>query len=177
MQRTKQKFQKRVIIRRAKEYRRSGNISAAVELLENALTQWPADRDLNLALSGMHQSNCDWNAFFKMYENAESVLYPGNLVIKWRYGIALMGSLRFDEAITKFQYVINNWDSHNESPQILGNAHACLGICYAILGEWSKIEAGWSLPAAGPGISLRANQIYQNGPHTLLPVVFRSPDS
>lgn len=109
-------------------------------LIKTALGRWPNDISvLSIALNAYHQIK-NWDAFYETYVKLEEV-HPNKLYIKRYLGTALISSYRYEDAMPRLNFCVENWNLDATFSGPLANTYARLAICYGYLGEWDLLDA------------------------------------
>lgn len=104
-----------------------------------ALDKWPNDIKLLDVAQEVYAAVKNWDELYKLLTQVE-LTHPSNLFLKRYLGTTLLASYRYEDALPKLVYCIENWNLGDHYSETLANTYARLAICYAHLERWELVD-------------------------------------
>ena len=115
------------------------NYAEVDSLIKTALDKWSNDIGvLSIVLNAYYQTK-NWDAFYEVYIKLEEV-HPNKLNIKRDLGTALISSYRYEDAMPRLNFCVENWNLDASFSGPLANTYARLAICHGYVGEWDLLD-------------------------------------
>jgi len=111
----------------------------AIARIKSILSSFPDDLDLLDVAQDVYAESYNSHDYYALHEHLEQ-LYPDSLRQKRHFGTILIGSYRYEEALPKLIYCVENWYTEDEYSETLANIFARLAICYAYLENWELVD-------------------------------------